>query len=536
MAPTASIFPPLSRTFKSQPYLPNNHDDSRKRKRSESKICFEVRPSTNGVGMFATKHISCGDLIIANEDPIVCCRSVTLDHSISNTCNTCATPIGSLRKNHLMAPDDLILPYLDHDDERLVFTTTTIPCCKEAAWCSNKCYRKGRVQHDIVCNSSSLKEFYSNQENPIIFQLATQSITLIISHYFSDSLSKKKEDSKTPIQQFYWWKDYGSHPLWWEVGSLTSRDTKKDQATKFCKVLQEVLIESDVCEKSLAPDLISQVCNLENVGSILGMLQCNVMEYEYPSPIQQYMEHVGDILEQVQEESRLTEQSKLDDCQGGEDDESHAAALKAGCEWLIKRIHNKTAEETGSSTANDSKDKQQTISNAATTMTPPPILGSGLYPLLTLANHDCNPNASIEYLQESNRGSMVATRDILVGEEICITYVVNGEVGGGDGCEYFRHFGPTRMWKWLNSNDDDDGDEYDESCTTEQGLDENEEHDNDDHDCLASNDGSVEEQKNEEEQPPEGSNQIERANALLGYGFDCQCQRCLNEKGRNKSE
>lgn len=149
--------------------------------------------------------------------------------------------------------------------------------------------------------------------------------------------------------------------------------------------------------------MILQVCNLEHIGSILGMLQCNVMEYEYPSPICQYMEHVGEILEQVQEESNGDNagQSKLDDCQ---DDESHAIALKAGCEWLVKNILNKTAKE-ASGTANDN---QQIDDNAsATTMTPPPILGSGLYPLLTLANHDCNPNASIEYLHESNRGSMV---------------------------------------------------------------------------------------------------------------------------------
>lgn len=129
--------------------------------------------------------------------------------------------------------------------------------------------------------------------------------------------------------------------------------------------------------------------------------------------------------------------------------------------------------------------------------------------------------------------SQVATRDILVGAEICITYVVNGGVGGGDGCEYFRHFGSTRMWKWLNSNDDDD-DSDGESCTTEQGLSENE--DNEDDDCLASNDDGIEEQETEVEQPLEGSNQIERANALLEYGFECQCQRCLNEKGRNTSE
>jgi len=93
-----------------------------------------------------------------------------------------------------------------------------------------------------------------------------------------------------------------------------------------------------------------------------------------------------------------------------------------------------------------------------------PISGSGLYPLLSLANHDCNPNSSIEFLQESNRGAMVATRNISVGEEIVVTYVCNGAVGNGDGAEYFRHFSPTRTWKWLNDklNNEEDEEEEDE--------------------------------------------------------------------------
>ena len=271
------VFPPLSRAYKSQPYLPQGKN--RKRKRSQ-RCPFEVRPSRNGVGMFATRLISCGDIIVANEDPIVHCGEIASSSPEPRVCNACATPIGSLRDNHLMVPsseEDLILPYLD-DGRGLVFTTssdiitTTCQTCEEAAWCSRECHQKELLQHAVVCSSTSLTDFYNARENPIIFRLATQSITLILSH-----LASLPKEEQHPIQRFFWWKDYGSHPLWWEVGS--SRGNKEVQATEFCNVLRGVLMEA-VIQKRVEVDRASilQICTLENVGSILGMLQCNVMD------------------------------------------------------------------------------------------------------------------------------------------------------------------------------------------------------------------------------------------------------------------
>lgn len=111
-----TIHQPLSRTYKYQPYLPIN--EHRKRKRSTSRVSFEVRPTKNGVGMFAINNISCGELIIDNEDPIVQCCSTLPHDKPNNVCHTCATPIGTLRGSHLHAPNDLIFPYLEDDDHQ----------------------------------------------------------------------------------------------------------------------------------------------------------------------------------------------------------------------------------------------------------------------------------------------------------------------------------------------------------------------------------------------------------------------------------
>jgi len=164
-----------------------------------------------------------------------------------------------------------------------------------------------------------------------------------------------------------------------------------------------------------------------------------------------------------------------------------------------------------------------------------PISGSGLYSLLSLANHDCNPNASIEFLQESNRGSMVATRNISVGEEIVVTYVCNGAVGNGDRAEYFRHFSPTRTWKWLNDkmNNEEVEEEEDEELEAPKLHDDSESFDES---YASSNNESAHDQDNDSDDKSllEGSTVEERNKSLLEYGFHCKCSTCTAQRCANR--
>ena len=117
---------------------------------------------------------------------------------------------------------------------------------------------------------------------------------------------------------------------------------------------------------------------------------------------------------------------------------------------------------------------------------------------------------------------MVALRDIEKGDEICITYVPNGDLDPGGTSARFRHFEPTRTWKWLNRNgtdfesagNDNDAEEL-EGDELQPG--EDSDGDNDDHD-------------DDENDAAEGSDQTHRAELLLEYGFECRCQRCLYDK------
>jgi hypothetical protein len=219
------------------------------------------------------------------------------------------------------------------------------------------------------------------------------------------------------------------------------------------------------------------------------------MEFQYPNPTFQYWEHVQDFIEEEREK------------------ENSSCPNKGINAYEVQDFIE--------------KEEEQDSSTFTEPPPPPTILGSGLYPLLTLANHDCAPNAAIEFLQENNLGSMVALHDIEPEEEICITYVPNGGFGStteshGD---YFRYFEATRTWKWLNAVHENDGcEEYETGHpeTNSNGESATSEH-NDDEVSMESKD------TDDRKESPEGADPRERHKALLDYGFECQCRRCLEE-------
>jgi hypothetical protein len=134
---------------------------------------------------------------------------------------------------------------------------------------------------------------------------------------------------------------------------------------------------------------------------------------------------------------------------------------------------------------------------------------------------------------------MVALRDISTGEEICITYIPNGD-WDGEGTstsDRFQHFEPTRTWKWLNRHTTDDGleSELEEDISDDEDDDENNEDLVDEgHDKEDKNDAKDDQSSSiqEKEDPPEGSDEPDRAKALLEYGFKCQCHRCRHERAK----
>ena len=565
------LLPALSRTHKANEYLSckdtllkegttcskEGLTELRKRKRPTSEdiddddtcssapsCCFEVRKCTCGIGMYATRNIECGSIIIDREDPIVSThRNTTSCDYYSNGkrfCHHCVTPLGSLRDhlNFLTTGNDdgLLLNHLLGDNDGLQFTAKEplLECndCQQVAWCSQQCADAGQTRHRLLCRrefdtkkqsraqKTPLQAFYNSVDNPSIFQLAVDGISAILTaaevEFGKKNINTKdhqKWDALTDTTILHFWEDYGSHPLWWEVGNPAKFEERKSQCREFTKLLlRDVFILSPSLQSSdianLMEPILAKICNLDNIGKLLGMLQCNVMEFEFLSPLEQYWNHLWqDIEDEVDEE------------EGQEDDKESKAATR---KWFQQHASNDNLQE----------DIQ--------------VRGSGLYPLLTLANHNCDPNASIDFLQESNQGSMIALRDIRKGDEICITYVPNGDLDAGSTPERFRHFEPTRTWKWLNRNQtdveregndsgDSEGGGYDSGYSDEMDGSEELSRLQSREDGLAEElvdadpQPSEEEDGDDEADEAEGSDPTHRAELLLEYGFVCRCQRCLHE-------
>jgi len=435
--------------------------------------------------MFAKRDIQAGTVLVAHEPPMI---SFPQRQDI-NFCTECAAPIGCLR-DHL--PDSCsLLPLAEEEAQQqlansetgdqnsepsLVFSEHRLSCafCSTVQWCSQACQNAGALRHSMTCCQDPLDHFINNnlstacsnscseENHRMIFGLATQAITLALSTVMTETFLAENGCSSIDgkVQRLCWWTEYGSHPLWWTLGKAeTDTSVKKcrEESTKeYIQILSKTLLgfideqKARTKNELILKSLVLELCTLNRIGELLGMLQCNVMEYDFVSPAQQFMEMV--------------------------------------------------AEQDGDETL------------------PPSVCGTALFPVCSLANHDCDPNASIEFIQESNHASLVALRKISADEEITNTYVPNGDwdCGDEDG-RRFEHFEPTRTWKWMKAQ------VVDEDCISEDDIDASS-------GTISGEDDTTKCSDQNEERFPEGWDPKERQEALQEYGFDCQCKRCQHEK------
>ena len=217
-------------------------------------------------------------------------------------CQACATPIGTLRQDHLKALLDLELPGLEKGDVGLIFThgnihddignesesqeakrieqdnnekehsdfdvdadnsttqTSRSPYFDQVAWCSKDCWNKGRALHSWVCSSDDskrrlraeprqqiispcskskrrLQQFLEQQDNPKIFELATQAILFVL-------IASASRTSSSYAYNYLLWEDYGSHPLWWTIGEEKNRSECIRCSQEFAGLLRHWLEHS----------------------------------------------------------------------------------------------------------------------------------------------------------------------------------------------------------------------------------------------------------------------------------------------------
>jgi hypothetical protein len=126
--------------------------------------------------------------------------------------------------------------------------------------------------------------------------------------------------------------------LWWDIVNDDNDDGKSKASNKsLCETTQKILSEalhaslseimgadkdndsSTTATTAWLVAVLERLCTLEHVGEIMGMLQCNVMEFEFPSPVPQYMDHLEMILEDDEDDH---------DDHSKEDDDNHTEECK----------------------------------------------------------------------------------------------------------------------------------------------------------------------------------------------------------------
>ena len=130
-----------------------------------------------------------------------------------------------------------------------------------------------------------------------------------------------------------------------------------------------------------------------------------------------------------------------------------------------------------------------------------------------LANHRCDPNASIEFLRGTNKASLVALRDVLPGEEVSITYIPTNinDTDCGFNPNRFRNYTPSKTFQFLKEYFQIDTSDDDSSVGSQSSYE----------DVGASDEDDI---------PVETMGLEERQRRLWEYGFGCECGLCVNER------
>ena len=441
----------------------------RKRKReSATGHCFLkcVATGDTGFALISKVKIECGEILLS-EDPVVSIQTPGNEVSNGLICDKCNRPVLGLREqlvqlgSYLLPPQQCIAM-----EDQVGFD------CKScmSKWCractSLADFQMEKIKHRLWCTGNprvkQYEEYAADKKTPQLLIAARACILTILPLFLSKN--KRGVDAKN----YTWWKEY-VHPKWWSVHEGLG-ETEEKRRKLICKESLSLLsaaLEQHI--QALDQDfvtLLSELLSLNNFGEIMGMLSCNAMVIDFPSPSQEYFQ----LLPQLKSQAKIV-------------DKNVAAA------------HVKTTPMRWSK------------------IEPNAIAGCGLYPLLSLANHRCDPNASIEFLRGTNKASLVALRDVLPGEEVSITYIPTNinDTDCGFNPNRFRNYTPSKTFQFLKEYFQIDTSDDDSSVGSQSSYE----------DVGASDEDDI---------PVETMGLEERQRRLWEYGFGCECGLCVNER------
>lgn len=329
----------------------------------------EIRNSeiAKGKGLFALKQIKKGDIIF-EENPLVCCQFSWNKAYKYKACDHCLRPLETAQENACRLTGDpyLSLPYSEccTTDKS---TIVTCPMCAEE-YCSPSCKQIAFQQyHQTICPMSTDKsgthplEQLDEAWKHMHYPPETNSIFLIVRLLARIIQSPDPDKAISDSLQF-------CHTAVDENSEL-SHKLLGDQFTDKINLLM------DLMKVHFSQDVVQPFFTVDGFTTLLALIGRNGQGVG-TSAISQW----------------VTKTSELDLPQND----------KNGLDEFIKKLYDKLEEQSGSFLNNE---------------------GVALYHYQSACNHSCVPNAECAFLHNSSKLSLVALKDINIGDEIFISYL-----------------------------------------------------------------------------------------------------------------
>ncbi|KAL0880318.1 hypothetical protein ABMA27_002770 [Loxostege sticticalis] len=328
---------------------------------------FEVRTSNSkkGKGLFATKKFDQGDIIL-EEDPLISCQFAWNAAYRYLACDHCMKPLETPEQNvrRLSCKPDIVLPHSNCVESNLECITSCDQCA--VLYCSEACKQKAfATYHQTICYDTS------NAQHPITILLEawkqmhyppeTTSIMLLVRILAFIQQSPDPVDAASRIKQF-------------------CHRTVNEDAELVHKLLGEQFASQIGTLRDLTANVVSgehaqEFLTPEGFCSLMALIGTNGQGIG-TSPLAMWVNAVLELTMSDDERQQL--------------------------DLFIDKLYQYVEEESG------------TFLNTE---------GSGLYQVQSASNHSCAPNAESLFPYGNHRIQLKATKPIMPGDEICISYL-----------------------------------------------------------------------------------------------------------------
>ncbi|KAK4312214.1 hypothetical protein Pmani_016337 [Petrolisthes manimaculis] len=353
-----------------------------------------------GKGLFATRNYKSGDVIF-EERPLVSCQFLWNAAYGYLACDFCMRPLETAEENagRLAQDSQLSLPYPECCDTRRD-TVVECPHC-DASYCSRECRESAWNQyHRTLC----LRTFQPDPTHPLVMlQEAWKWWSLVPEfHCWLSKGTNSKRNNDPDDGQMHYPPETACIMLLARILATVRQAEDREGATalflQFCH--RTVNEEEEIAHKLLGAEFQNQ---LEALRALMekSLWAPEVQHWLTPEGFRSLVALVGT-------NGQGIGTSPLSRWVRNCDSLNLPPHERQITDTLIETIYQQLEKEAGGFLNNE---------------------GSGLYPLQSSCNHSCAPNAMPTFPYNNFHLAMTAVRDITSGDEICVSYLDECNLG-----------------------------------------------------------------------------------------------------------